>query len=68
MAHVSGEAIGHLEKSLAHVKFSDSATSVSKTSQCEMCALIKSHLIISRSSKKSEYDDDLFSRISVDLI
>ena len=68
MAHVSGEAIRHLEKSSADVKLSDSAASVPKTNQCETCALTKSHQIISRSSKKTENNVEPFSRISVDLM
>lgn len=68
MAHVSGEAIKHLEQSSADVKLSDSAASVPKTHQCETCALTKSHQIISRSSKKTEDNTQPFSRISVDLM
>lgn len=68
MAHVSDEAIGHLEKPSADVKVSRSATSVPKTNQCETCALTKSHRIISRLSDKSESSAKPFFCISVDLM
>ena len=66
LAHVSGEAITHLEKAAADIKVSDSY--VPTTNQCETCALTKSQQIISRSSRKSEGNDNPFSRISVDLM
>lgn len=66
MAHVSGEAIRHLQDSAADVKVLGS--SVPSTSQCETCALTKSQQIISRSSRKSEGSSNPFCRISVDLM
>ena len=66
MAHLSGDAITHLEDFSKDVKVFN--TPVPKTHQCETCALTKSQQIISRSSDKSKNRNTPFARVSVDLI
>ena len=66
LAHVSGEAITHLEKAAADIKVSDSY--VPTTNQCETCVFTKSQQIISRSSRKSKDSGNPFYRISVNLM
>ena len=69
MIHAFPETIMHLKNSINDVIISDVATAkIFKTNKCETCALIKSHVQISRTSHKSETSDKSFYRIFFDLM
>lgn len=67
LGHASNNAITHLENLVEGVKVVDQDP-VPKTSECETCALFKSHQIVSRSSDKSKKSDKPFHQITYDLM
>lgn len=69
LGHASHDAIQHLEDSAEGVKVVDKGNSqVSKTNECETCALSKAHRIVSRKPEKSESMDRPFYRVTYDLM
>jgi hypothetical protein len=67
LEHVSTDTIANLEKEIDETKIKENAAMLS-TIECETCALIKTHHLISRridQSKKTLYS---FDRIGYDLI
>ena len=69
MIHAFFETIMHLENFINDVIINDVTTAkIFKTNDCETCALIKSHVQISRIFHKFETFDKFFNRISFDLM
>ena len=71
MRHVNKTIIDYLKKIVNKVKIiniAEKMNNVSKTHECETCAMIKMHRKISRSFAKKETSDTLCNRVTYDLM
>lgn len=66
LGHTSGEVITHLKNSVERVRVIQG--SVSKTNECQTCALSKTHRIVSRAPDKSKTADKPFYRVTYNLM
>ena len=71
LVHSNNEIIEHLAQIVERMTIIDAINfneTVSKINKCEICALIKAHILIFRFSAKSKTSNKSFFRITYDLI
>jgi hypothetical protein len=67
LEHSDPETIKNLKKGVDEIKITEPETS-SKTIECETCALIKAHHMMSRRSGQEESAEHPLERVRYDLI
>ncbi len=67
LKHFESKTISHLKNAVNEIKIDD-LESASSNNQCETCALIKKHYLMSRRIDQKESIDHSLSRIEYDLI
>ncbi len=67
LKHFESKTISHLKNAVNEIKI-DNLESTSSNNQCETCAFIKRHHLISRQIEQKESIDHSLNRVEYDLI